>query len=129
MELGWPLTESFSEAPHTDTVVAAKPGITTTRLSVASTASSSSQSTGSGGEPSRPKTDQTIDSPSLRGYAYVPPPDGLVDVTLTNESRNVGAGAKGLLEGRVIDTSEFRTGLPAKRLDQAKDRRPGIATI
>ena len=37
-------------------------------------------------------SDQTIESPFLRGFVYVPPPDGLVDVTLTNQSGQVGAG-------------------------------------
>ena len=37
-------------------------------------------------------SDQTLESPFLRGFVYAPPPDGLVDVTLTNESGQVGAG-------------------------------------
>jgi D-alanyl-D-alanine carboxypeptidase len=37
-------------------------------------------------------SDQTIDSPFLRGYGYFPPPDGLIDVTATNQSSLVGAG-------------------------------------
>jgi D-alanyl-D-alanine carboxypeptidase len=37
-------------------------------------------------------SDQTIDAPFLRGYGYFPPPDGLIDVTATNQSSLVGAG-------------------------------------
>ncbi|ODT74556.1 hypothetical protein ABS71_05465 [bacterium SCN 62-11] len=37
-------------------------------------------------------SDQTPQAPFLRGYAYVAPPDGSVDITRTNPSGQVGAG-------------------------------------
>ena len=37
-------------------------------------------------------SDQSIESPFLPGYAYLPPPDGLIDVTRENVSAHVGEG-------------------------------------
>lgn len=78
-------------------------------------------------------TDQTIDAPFLRGFAYAPPPDGLIDVTETNQSVLVGAG--NLISNTHELASWYRAlfsggaGLNANTLAQMMDVQPTLETL